>query len=128
IENLGGPADWALPYWNYFGPGDHYKIPPAFTSRTLPDGAPNPLFISLRLGPKGDGDIYVEIPPVSEACLSNTLFTGSNATTTPPGFGGPSTGFSNSGVTSGNLESNPHNLVHVDVGGFTPDQSRWGLM
>ena len=128
IANLGGPADWALPYWNYFGPDDQYKIPPAFTSRTLPDGTPNPLFISLRFGPKGDGDIYVEIPPVSEACLSNTLFTGSNATTTPPGFGGPSTGFSNSGVTSGNLESNPHNLVHVDVGGSAPDQSSWGLM
>ncbi|MBW4530592.1 MAG: tyrosinase family protein [Aphanothece saxicola GSE-SYN-MK-01-06B] len=128
IANLGGPADWALPYWNYFGLDDQYKIPPAFTSRTLPDGAPNPLFVSQRLGPKGDGDIYVEIPPASEACLSNTLFTGSNATTAPPGFGGPSTGFSNNGVTSGNLESNPHNLVHVDVGGFAPDQSSWGLM
>jgi tyrosinase len=31
VVSLGGPSDWALPYWNYFGPGDEYKIPPAFT-------------------------------------------------------------------------------------------------
>ena len=128
IVNLGGPADWALPYWNYLGPEHQYKIPPAFKSDILPDGSPNPLFVTLRLGPKGDGDIYVVVPPLSEDCLSNTLYTGSNATTPPPGFGGPATAYSHDGRTNGNLESNPHNLVHVDVGGIAADQKSWGLM
>ncbi|MDQ3281849.1 MAG: tyrosinase family protein, partial [Acidobacteriota bacterium] len=25
VVSLGGPAEWALPYWNYFGPKDQYK-------------------------------------------------------------------------------------------------------
>jgi tyrosinase len=128
VVSLGGPATWALPYWNYFGPSSQYKMPPAFAQKTLPDGTPNPLFITARYGPKGDGNIYIPIPPVSQGCLSNTIYTGSNAATPRPGFGGPKTGFSHSGSQSGNLESNPHNQVHVDVGGNAPDGRTYGLM
>lgn len=129
VIGLGGPATWALPYWNYLGPNSEYEIPPAFTQTTLPDGTtPNPLFVTARYGPKGNGNIYIPIPPVSGACLSNTLYTGSNAATPRPGFGGPQTGFSHDGDVSGNLESNPHNQVHVDVGGNAPDGQTWGLM
>jgi tyrosinase len=128
IVSLGGPSSWALPYWNYFGPGDEYQIPPAFTQQTLPDGSPNPLFVKARYGPKMDGNIYIPIPPVSQACETNTVYTGSNTATKPPGFGGPSTGFSHDGEISGNLESNPHNQVHVDVGGINNTQTVWGLM
>jgi tyrosinase len=128
VVSLGGPSTWALPYWNYFGPDLEYQIPPAFTKQTLPDGAANPLFVKARYGPKMDGNIYIPIPPVSEACEGNTIYTGSNAATKPPGFGGPSTGFSHDGEISGNLESNPHNQVHVDVGGINNDQTIWGLM
>lgn len=126
---LGGPASWALPYWNYLGPDNQYEIPPAFTQATLPDGTtPNPLFVTARYGPNNDGDIFIPIPPVSSACMGNTLYTGSNAATPRPGFGGPQTGFSHNGFVSGNLESNPHNQVHVDVGGNAPDGQTWGLM
>lgn len=128
VVSLGGPSDWVLPYWNYLGPDNEYEMPPAFTQQTLPDGTPNPLFVKARYGPNMDGNIFIEIPPVSEACMTNTVYTGSNAVTPLPGFGGPATGFSNSGETSGNLESNPHNLVHVDVGGVNSDQTVWGLM
>jgi tyrosinase len=31
VIHLGGPPTWALPYWNYLGPRDEFKIPPAFT-------------------------------------------------------------------------------------------------
>lgn len=126
IVGLGGPADWALPYWNYFGPDNQYQIPPAFTVETLPDGTPNPLYVYARFGPKGDGNVYIAIPPVSEACQGNTVYTGSNAATPSPGYGGPATGFSHDGNISGNLESNPHNIVHVQVGGST--STIWGLM
>jgi tyrosinase len=142
VVKLGGPATWALPYWNYLGPGDEYKIPPAFTQKHLPDGSVNPLFVTARYGPDNDGTIYVptqdfikkhpghQFPrgPVTEACLANDLYTGSDHSTKPPGFGGPETGFSFGGKTSGNLEGNPHNLVHVYVGGSSPDGQIPGLM
>jgi tyrosinase len=143
VINLGGPATWALPYWNYFGPGQEYNIPPAFTQQTLPDGSPNPLFVTARYGPDGDGNIYVPTlvaiqqhpndpnfvyGPVTQDCMTNDLYIGSDPATPPPGFGGPDTGFSHAGGTSGNLENNPHNLVHVYVGGNAPDGQTYGLM
>lgn len=129
IIALGGPASWALPYWNYLGPDTQYEIPPAFTQATLPDGkTPNPLFVTARYGPNNNGDIFIPVPPVSGACMNNTVYTGSNADTPRPGFGGPQTGFSHDGQVSGNLENNPHNMVHVDVGGNAPNGQTWGLM
>ena len=116
VIDLGGPSDWALPYWNYLGPGDEFKIPPAFTEQTLPDGTPNPLLVEARYGPKNNGNIYVTTD-ANAKCQTNTIYTGSNVDTPAPGYGGPQTGFSNSGSISGNLENNPHNLVHVEVGG-----------
>ena len=143
VINLDGPATWALPYWNYLGPDEEFKIPPAFTQQNLPEGGPNPLFVEARYGPDGDGNIYVPTPPaiqqhtsdpnfapgpVQQDCLSNDLYTGNNVSTPPPGFGGPNTGFSHAGGTSGNVENNPHNLVHVYVGGNSPDGHTYGLM
>jgi tyrosinase len=143
VIQLGGPSTWALPYWDYFGPGSEFAIPPAFTQLNLPDGTPNPLFLAARYGPDNDGNIYVPTPaailqhpgdpnfvpgPVTQDCMSNDLYTGDDANTKPPGFGGPETGFSPGGGTSGNLEGNPHNLVHVYVGGNSPDGQTYGLM
>lgn len=128
IVSLNGPSTWALPYWNYFGPDDQFEIPPAFTEKTLPDGSPNALYVEARFGPNNDGNIFIPIPPVSESCENNTVYTGSNTATRPPGFGGRETGFWHGGGPSGNLESNPHNQVHVDVGGNSPDGEIWGLM
>lgn len=128
VVGLGGPSDWALPYWNYFGPDNEYEIPPAFTQKELPDGSPNPLYVEARYGPNSDSDIFIPIPPVAENCQNDTVYTGSNSDTLPPGYGGPDTGFSHSGNISGNLENNPHNKVHVYVGGNAPDNETWGLM
>jgi tyrosinase len=140
---LGGPSTWALPYWNYLGPGQEFNIPPAFTQPNLPDGSPNPLFVTARYGPDGDGNIFIPTAtaikqrpndpnlvygPVTQDCMSNDLYTGNDASTAPPGFGGPGTGFMHGGGTSGNLENNPHNLVHVYVGGSAPDGQTYGLM
>src|SRR5215471_1546392 len=143
VIKLGGPATWALPYWNYFGPGDQFNMPPAFGQKTLPDGKPNALFVKARYGPDGDGKIYIPTAAgkkahpgdpnfgfgtVTDTCLQNDLFTGTDAKTPPPGFGGPTTGFSHDGGTSGNLENNPHNIVHVYIGGQPPTGSTYGLM
>lgn len=129
IVSLGGPETWALPYWNYLGPKTEYEIPPAFTQATLPDGkTTNPLFVTARYGPRGTGEIFVEIPPVSGDCLNNTVYTGSNPSTPSPGFGGPQTGFNHGRGFNGNLEDNPHNHVHDDVGGNAPVGRTTGLM
>jgi tyrosinase len=143
VIDLGGPSTWALPYWNYLGPGDEYKIPPAFTELNLPNGDPNPLYVTARYGPDSDGNIYIPTPaviqqrptdpnfvygPVTEDCMSNDLYTGNDSSTRPPGFGGPATGFSHVGGTNGNVEDNPHNHVHVYVGGNSPDGRTSGLM
>jgi len=123
VIKLGGPASWALPYWDYFGAGSEFNIPPAFTQQNLPDGSANPLYVAARYGPDGNGNIFVLTPteesngPVTEQCLTNDVYTGEDANTRSPGFGGPNTGFSHSANTYGNLESNPHNFVHVEVGG-----------
>jgi tyrosinase len=132
VINLSGPSTWALPYWNYFGPANEFNMPPAFAQQDLPDGNPNPLFVQARYGPNGDGNIYVPTSvvsgPVTQDSISNDLYTGSDISTPLPGFGGPETGFSHGGGTSGNLENNPHNLVHVYVGGTSPDGQTNGLM
>jgi len=126
VKAAGGPSDWALPYWNYFGTNES-SIPPAFTATTLPDGSPNPLFVKARYGPLGNGNIFVPIPPVSQSVMSNDLFTGSDTKTAKPGFGGPKTGFNHGRGLNGNLESNPHNQVHGAVGGSLPNGT-YGLM
>jgi tyrosinase len=116
VISLNGPASWALPYWDYLAPNQD-AIPPAFTQPALPDGTRNALYVAARYGPNNDGNIFIPEPPVNQACMSNTIYTGSDANTPAPGFGGRQTGFWHGGGQSGNLESNPHNLVHVFTGG-----------
>jgi tyrosinase len=137
-----GPSVWALPYWDYFGPGDEFDIPPAFTQQTMPDDSPNPLFVTARYGPYGNNIVFdptaralKKYPPpskfhgiITEKCLSNTVYTGSDGNTPLPGFGGPLTGFWHGDLyPSGNLEQDPHNLTHVFVGGSVSD-TVYGLM
>jgi len=118
VVSLGGPSDWALPYWNYFGPGDEFTIPPAFTQQTLPDGSPNPLYVKARYGPNFDGNIYVTSEENAN-CQTDTVYTDK--------YGGPQTTFWHGGGTSGDLEDNPHNGVHVDVGGYL-NRRNYGIM
>lgn len=144
VVSLGGPANWALPYWNYFGPNAEYNIPPAFTVPTLPDGGRNPLLATARYGPEDSTDqtnIWVataagiqnhpKLPkdlfygPVTLDSLRDTEFAGDDRV---PEFGGPQTGFSHSGQTHGDLESSAHDLVHVYAGGSSPDGTIPGLM
>ena len=128
IVGLKGPGDWALPYWDYFGQGGQnlqYFIPPAFTLQHLPDNSVNPLFVTARYGPDGNGKIFIPIPPVSQACQVDTKdYTG----TRPDYYGGGTTGFENSFNLTGALEGNPHNPVHTRVGGNSISSPYSGLM
>lgn len=128
VISAGGPSDWALPYWNYFGGGDQNQLPPAFASQDWPDGTGNnPLFVEQRWGPNDDGNVFVPLDQVNLNALTVPDFTG--VPSGDPGFGGVDTGFSHGGSTHGDLESQPHDMVHVLVGGGNPSNPNLpGLM
>ncbi|MET9203023.1 tyrosinase family protein [Gordonia sp. NPDC003585] len=119
---LGGPREWTLPYWNYFAMGEQ-AIPPAFASASWPDGANNPLFVSARFGRNGDGVVVIPLDdPIPDLdinldALDNPLFSVS-ADGGAIGFGGSDTGSFHHRAPHGELESNPHDLIHVLIGGL----------
>ncbi|MCM2451583.1 tyrosinase family protein [Agrobacterium vitis] len=120
IVALGGPADWAMPYWNYSDTANHKArvMPPAFAQETF-EGAPNPLYIKQRYG-SGKTPIIVPYKDVTLEALLWPIFTGVSSGGSP-GFGGVKTGFSHNSTSFGLLESKPHNLVHIDIGGYLDD-------
>ena len=127
IVKLGGPPDWALPFWNY---SDNTRpearaIPPAFRATNLPDdGTPNPLRVEERAkDARGRGIntgslIASQAVDTTQAC-GETMFT-------PPtfgsGFGGqraPVPTHVGAPDGPGALENHPHGDVHLEVGGPT---------
>jgi tyrosinase len=125
VVKLGGPADWALPYWNYFKPNQNL-LPPAFASAGWPDGeGDNPLYVVARYGPDGDGKVYVPMDQVDLNALGDPDFVGTESGGSQ-GFGGVDTGFSHGGDVHGGVETQPHDNVHGLVGGG--DETTLGLM
>ncbi len=118
IQSMGGPADWALPYWNYSDKKNPAatSVPEAFLKPTLPDGSDNALHVAARFGTavaQQDVDLTDRI--------ADHDFVG--ITTSPStGVGGPRTIFSPHGQQEGLVEAAPHDPVHGEVGG------RGGLM
>lgn len=129
IIKLGGPADWALPYWDYSSTNPNARqLPPAFSVTTLPDGSPNPLYVSQRYGANPNfNTLPLPVNDVSLKILNNIQFIGISSGGNP-GFGGPKTVFHHNGGGSGGLESLPHNNVHGDVGGLNDNFEDPGLM
>ncbi len=136
VISLGGPADWALPYWDYSVPDAIATrvLPDEFAEKKLPDGSDNPLFVPRRFG-DGNLPITIDKPSVALTALDDDIFTGGSSDI-PPGFGGPQTIFHHgpeSETTNGGLESLPHNNVHGAIGGAAPGTDpnqwqNWGLM
>jgi tyrosinase len=121
IVQLGGPADWALPYcYNDESNRNRLDLPPAFGSQTWPDGGTNPLFVVARYGSTGQSGAPIKLDPRSvsldDAFLGNS-FVGTQIGGSP-GFGGGRTPFKHSGRgDEGLLEQSPHDNVHGDIGG-----------
>jgi tyrosinase len=136
IVSDGGPADWALPYWNYSDSTrpNARTLPDAFGLATLPDGSDNPLRVERRFG-SGTTPLQIDAAFVSLSALQDGAFHGGESDI-PPGFGGPETLFHHgpeSDTTNGSLESLPHNVIHGAIGGVVPggDPNDWrnfGLM
>ncbi len=117
VKELTG-RDWALPYWNYLNDanGDARKVPGALLDPTLPDGAANPLIKYRRWS-----NVTELRPPQPrrginlEAMKESDFLVGNDGTI---GFGGGRTdGFSHFAGRTGDMESNPHNTVHVEISG-----------
>lgn len=110
IANLGGPADWALPYWNYTTSAPAtLALPPEFRNPILPNGATNSLYVAQR-NPDANAGLSILGPrDVDLTCLR------ASGTTNPGGFfgGAPSAHF---GLVPGALELTPHNAIHRQVG------------
>jgi Common central domain of tyrosinase/Polyphenol oxidase middle domain len=114
----GGPQDWSLPYWNYERSTDALKIPPAFTEKTLPDGSDNPLRLANRRPDVNAGKPMLPQFASSTETMSDTYFT-TPVDGTAGGFGGPETKFHHGfDGLAGDLEYQPHNIIHGWVGGL----------
>lgn len=119
VRDLGGPDDWGLPYWNYFDTSNPNarRIPQAFLDRAMPDGSPNPLAAPPRDGSQVLGPTPAVPVDITLDAMGRRRFTSAPGTL---GFGGGRTSFLHlGGNRTGALESDPHNLVHVMVGGDT---------
>jgi tyrosinase len=117
IVDLGGPADWALPFWDYSDTSNPQRlnIPSAFTS---PAQDSNSLWMPNRNNTVNAADTLL-------TALNTTFYTTlPNGVT---GFGGQKTKFHNGGGPSGGLESLPHNRIHVDISGAMGDPDTAGL-
>ncbi len=121
IAELGGPDDWTLPYWNYLdttNPSSR-KLPDVFTVSTLSDGTSNPLAMMLYGAVAGTPwprqfMVLAPHPPMIPSDISLKAMRQPNYTASPgaQGFGGSPT-------ANGELERNPHNLVHIMIGGVS---------
>ena len=131
VLDLGGPADWALPYWNYSDATNlnARRIPPAFRELQTPDGMPNPLRIDERdFG--NDGEPVGELEDVDVCTALRKRRFVSQGFGGDPGFGGSQSGFNHGqgfGMIAGELERVPHGSIHVAVGGHMSGFDTAGL-
>ncbi|MGH3901033.1 MAG: tyrosinase family protein [Pseudonocardiaceae bacterium] len=126
VVSAGGPADFALPYWNYDQSFPANTLPQPFREPTLPDGSANPLFLPppRRRSSIANGFQLSPLVTSSSAAMAITNFVGPPG----PGFGGGRRPPVQFGGSVGALEQTPHNAIHVQVGGTPSGQCQGGLM
>jgi hypothetical protein len=116
VETQNGPADWALPYWDWQA---NRALPPAFREQNLPasaGGGRNPLFVGDRVR-VNDGTRLATAIVGSSGADGTFEFFGGGAS--PFGFGGgviDAPSHFGAGST-GELERQPHNNVHRTIAG-----------
>jgi tyrosinase len=120
VEDLGGPADWALPFWDYGrAAGEARRLPPAFASQQLADGSDNPLWMRRRFDAWPGWELPDEVVD-SIATLDVDFFT-AESDGGGVGFGGPKSDpvhyGRQLGLPDGDLENQPHNIIHGAIAG-----------
>ena len=126
VEALGGPSDWALPFWDYGrADAEARRLPPAFADRRLADGSDNPLWMRRRFDFWPGFALPDEVVDAS-AALDVDFFT-AESDGGGVGFGGPKSDpvhyGAQLGLPNGDLENQPHNIVHGAIAGVmgSPD-------
>jgi tyrosinase len=121
VALLGGPKDWALPYWKWDGPEGDGRLPVAF--RDPSRGGLANLFVTDRDNDANTGRRFATDNQMDKAfrCLTPTVFMGNSQ------FGGPAVrrhGGEGPPETippaldgMGLLEGTPHGTIHVMTGG-----------
>jgi Common central domain of tyrosinase/Polyphenol oxidase middle domain/Repeat of unknown function (DUF346) len=127
VLDAGGPADFALMYWNYDRPFPSNTLPPAFRAPTLPDGTANPLFLA---SPRRSAGLMAggQVPATA---TSSTAAMAQTAFSSPPmgtSFGGGRVGPAQFAGSTGQLEFTPHNAMHPTIGGPSANPCQGGLM
>ncbi len=121
VIDLGGPAEWALPYWNYSADLTQTPqarlLPPAFRDQQMPDGSPNWLWAPRAVN--GQGMVQMLPSDISLTALNETVFTDPVQVSTK--FGGSKTGFVHFGSVPGAVELVPHNAIHRRIAGYMAD-------
>ena len=125
VISLGGPLDWALPYWNYHTDKTTRLLPPSFRNPQLADGSTNHLYVAERNSMANNGQDFADKADVALKCLKDDEYV--SPPFGLPEFGGGATGFSHSGRQAGSLEGVPHGSMHVAVGGFMGSFNTAGL-
>ena len=125
VADLGGPANWALPYWNYSyyddsdpsAPGAPWvrsNLPWVFSQTQLPDGSPNPLYI----GDTNKRGLQPDWPGSAETMFLETM--------TP--YYDQAYGFADFADFNQTLDGQPHGAVHVDTGSGDQQVTQGGWM
>lgn len=113
VRNLTGNAEFAMPYWDWSA---HPDFPAAFGDETF-DGQPNPLFVAGRSMMTGDTvPTGVSGPAVLADIMSQPTFEEFGSTRARGQNSTDPSWIRNSGV-QGELESNPHNIIHCTIRG-----------
>jgi tyrosinase len=127
VAILGGPKDWALPYWDWTATDGDGKIPVALRNSKLADGTENHLFVLQRNTDPGSdankGDRIASDKQMDKAfsCLLPTKFEGDGEFGGPAvrqhGGEGPPESIPPALNGLGKLEGTPHGSMHVATGG-----------
>jgi len=128
VMDANGPADFALPYWNYDRGFPTNTLPEAFRTPKLPrTNDDNPLFLAspLRNSPVMRGGQLPSTITSPAKALADTAFSSPSGTSS---FGGGRVGPAHFGGALGDLETTPHNVIHGAIGGALVPPCQSGVM
>ena len=132
VVALGGPTNWALPYWNYSASPAAALLPVPFRAAQLSNGQRNALFVAQRTPNANAGRPFLDLdqfgrpaPGISTNLESLRTTAFGQASAVNFGFGGPRFQHHDPLGDPGRVENVPHNMVHGALGGGSdPDWPR----
>jgi tyrosinase len=120
LRQASGDPTLALPYWNYSDSDDQRALPVPFRSSTNDDGTPNPLYVSQRNSGINNGQPLPSADVSYANAFSYTNFESPSGS--GESFGGQEvSGANHFNSPHGQLETKPHDQVHVNIGGWMGD-------